>query len=183
MYVFDADTLLILEVNTSALLQYGYFRKEFIGLSVLKIRPEEDVEQFLEASRLLPNGYHDNGRWRHKTKSGKIFHAHIYSHKTDFEGKQAVLALAINNEAQVENEKRLHETVAQLEKQNEKLQYFSWLNSHQIRNHVANIIGLAELYNSDLTDGSLNEVLIQNIQTCARKLDGVLREIALEIKS
>src|SRR6476660_5697247 len=83
MYLFDAETFLIVEANTSSLIQYGYLRKEFVGLSVLNIRPEEDIEPFLKQSKKLPAGFYDAGRWRHKKKNGSLFYVQVFSHKTD----------------------------------------------------------------------------------------------------
>src|SRR6476646_4581565 len=104
MYVFDAETFQILEVNTSALLQYGYTRREFLALTAFDIRPAQDANSFVEINKKIPPEYFDAGRWRHKTKTGEIFYVQVYSHRTDFEGRAAIIALAINIDKQVRNE-------------------------------------------------------------------------------
>lgn len=43
MWVYDAETLAILEVNEAAVAQYQYPRPEFLQLNIKEIRPPEDV--------------------------------------------------------------------------------------------------------------------------------------------
>ena len=42
MYVFDVELLLFLDVNDAAIASYGYTREQFLGMSVLEIRPESE---------------------------------------------------------------------------------------------------------------------------------------------
>jgi PAS domain-containing protein len=48
MWVYDAETLEILEVNEAAVAQYQYPRSEFLQLSIKEIRPAEDVPLLLD---------------------------------------------------------------------------------------------------------------------------------------
>ncbi|MFZ0880977.1 MAG: hypothetical protein WA002_15890, partial [Candidatus Acidiferrales bacterium] len=45
MYVYDADTLGILEVNESAIAQYGYAKKEFEKLRLTDLRSPQEVNR------------------------------------------------------------------------------------------------------------------------------------------
>ena len=44
MWIFDSETLRFLEVNQAAVNLYGWSREEFLSMSILDIRPPEDIE-------------------------------------------------------------------------------------------------------------------------------------------
>src|SRR5712691_8830056 len=48
VWVYDLQTLAILDVNHSAVRKYGYSREEFLSLTIKDIRPPEDVPALLE---------------------------------------------------------------------------------------------------------------------------------------
>jgi PAS domain S-box-containing protein len=43
MWVFDRETLQFLEVNHAAVVHYGYSLEEFLSMTLVDIRPPEDV--------------------------------------------------------------------------------------------------------------------------------------------
>ncbi len=66
------------------------------------------------------------------------------------------------------------EHVGQIEKQNEKLREIAWIQSHQLRVPVANILGLAELCQ---LDHEAKDELIPLFSQEAKRLDGMIRQI------
>jgi diguanylate cyclase (GGDEF)-like protein/PAS domain S-box-containing protein len=95
MYVYDATTLLIIAVNKAAIEQYGFSEQEFLGKSVIEIRPEEDIPAFLQdisRSRMAlgPN----RGLWRHRTKAGAIIDVEIVCNHLEFNGNDSILVAA-----------------------------------------------------------------------------------------
>ena len=62
MFVYDAETLRIVSVNDRAVAHYGYDRAAFLALTILSIRPKEDIEATLEAEppRLVVAGGADH---------------------------------------------------------------------------------------------------------------------------
>src|SRR6266568_4384838 len=46
MWIYEIDSLTITDVNEAALKQYGYSRREFIGMSIVRLRPREDEDTF-----------------------------------------------------------------------------------------------------------------------------------------
>lgn len=93
MFVFDAETLLFVEVNDAALQTYGYSREEFLRLRATDIRPAEEVQDFLHRLQTL-GGSHRVSHRRHKLKSGKVIHVDVNAERLDFAGRNAVLAVA-----------------------------------------------------------------------------------------
>ncbi|WP_184549811.1 PAS domain-containing protein [Mucilaginibacter sp. FT3.2] len=69
---------------------------------------------------------------------------------------------------------RQREHVEQIEKQNDKLRQIAWIQSHQLRVPVANILGLAEVSRLDC---SAKDELIPLFCMEAKRLDELIREI------
>lgn len=67
MYVFDLATLAFLDVNEAALALYGYEREEFLTLTLLDIRPPEEIPSLLAYLKEAPGTDHV---WRHRRKDG-----------------------------------------------------------------------------------------------------------------
>jgi PAS domain-containing protein len=93
MWVYDVETLQILDVNEAAMQHYGYSRLEFHALTVKDLRPAEDVAKFLE---LLPDTptFDRTGPWRHRLKDGTIIQVLSTSHSVKFGDRDARLVMA-----------------------------------------------------------------------------------------
>lgn len=115
MYIYDAATLKFLFINEAALQQYNYTEEEFLSKTAQDIRPQEDWERFREINKNIPNEYYDAGRWLHTRKNGEIFHVHIYAHTTMFEGKKAVVVLAVDIDNKVKAEQELKSKSREIE--------------------------------------------------------------------
>ncbi len=107
LFIYDRHTYAFLAVNEMALRQYGYTRSEFLSLRVDQIRPEEDRDAFIAANERDTPHQFDFGIWRHVRKDGSLFHAHIYTSNTVFEGREALSVCALNVEEKVEAEREL----------------------------------------------------------------------------
>jgi len=114
MYIYDEDTFGFLAVNNAALHQYGYSREEFLSMDATQIRPSEEKELFKKANHDFPENYFDFGIWRHIRKNGELFFVHIYSHKTEFNGRNARSILAIDIDKRVKAEMALSEKSAEV---------------------------------------------------------------------
>jgi PAS domain S-box-containing protein len=94
MWVFDLETLQILDVNRAAVYHYGYSRAEFLCLTLRELRPREDVrhlEDYLPTTR--DNPHPATTLWRHLKKDGSIIDVEISSFKVDFGTRPAKLVL------------------------------------------------------------------------------------------
>jgi PAS domain S-box-containing protein len=96
MWVYDAETLAFLAVNDAAVRHYGYSREEFLAMTILDIRPVEDVPRLKQVLPTLSAdpGLRNLGVWRHRKKDGTIINAEISSHPVPFGGRNARLVLA-----------------------------------------------------------------------------------------
>jgi PAS domain S-box-containing protein len=94
MMVYDFETLDILAVNDATIFSYGYSREEFSEMTMLNIRPSEEIPRFLENLK-NPHGTINNfGIWNHQKKNGEIINVDITSHELIYDGKNARLVLA-----------------------------------------------------------------------------------------
>lgn len=94
MWVYDAETLHFLEVNDAAVAKYGYSRDEFLAMTILAIRPPEDVAALLENLRAQRSPLEVTTGWRHQTKDGGLLDVEITSHTLTFDDRDAVLVVA-----------------------------------------------------------------------------------------
>lgn len=92
-WVLDLPTFRFLSVNAAAVKHYGYSKQEFLSMTALDIRPEEEKEKFINIERWDSAPYHA-GVWKHSKKDGTIIHAEIRASQIVFDGKPARLVLS-----------------------------------------------------------------------------------------
>ncbi len=93
MWVYDLETLRFLAVNRAAVSLYGYAEEEFLRMTILDIRPQEERAK-VAASVWAPRGaFKHAGTWRHLTKDGRLLEVEIDSHLIEWEGRTAVMVL------------------------------------------------------------------------------------------
>ncbi len=87
MWIYERDTLHFMDVNDAAVNLYGYSLEEFLKMSILQIRPPEDVEKVLEAHKKIGKGFADFGTWKHLKKDGTLMHVEIRTFGTVYKGR------------------------------------------------------------------------------------------------
>jgi PAS domain S-box-containing protein len=93
MWVYDEETLAILAVNDAAVAQYGWTREELLAMTLRDVRPPEDVPELLEVLERSEESLRRAGRTRHVRKDGALVHVDVVSHRIDFGGRRARVAL------------------------------------------------------------------------------------------
>lgn len=89
MWAFDPETLAFLEVNEAAVRRYGYSRSEFLSMTILDIRPPEDVPFILATMKA---GYRDRTQKvpsRHRTSDGDVIEVEVYAQQVIWNGRPA----------------------------------------------------------------------------------------------
>ncbi len=87
MFIFDVETLKIVECNDAALVKYEYSHDEFLRLTVMDIRHVEDVEEVLPIIKNEENMTKLNRVWRHLKKSGELMLVEISYYPIVYEGR------------------------------------------------------------------------------------------------
>lgn len=112
IYIWDIDTLEVLEVNDTAQKEYGYSRDEFLSMNMKDLRKKENVEKYLLFVEEFKKKGQDmimQGVWKHLRKDGEEITMEIYSQKILFKERNAVLALANNIDEKIRLESKLEE--------------------------------------------------------------------------
>ncbi|MEO7048603.1 MAG: response regulator [Ferruginibacter sp.] len=80
MCLYDPATFKFIQVNEAAISLYGYSEKEFLAMTILDIRPEEDRHKTNKPNQnnASTNDKVYKGRFRHLKKSGEILEMDIY---------------------------------------------------------------------------------------------------------
>ena len=91
MWVFDLETLALLEVNEVATQHYGYSRDEFLRMKLTDLRAPDDPRR----GRKTPVDVKAQGLvWRHRRKNGSEIDMEVVWSPLAFRGKLAALTLA-----------------------------------------------------------------------------------------
>jgi len=93
MWFFDVTTLQFLEVNKAAIDHYGYSREEFLNMTILEIRPPEDIERLKDTLKQFIGPVTSKKVFRHTLKDGTINHVQVLSYPVPFKNHSARLAM------------------------------------------------------------------------------------------
>jgi PAS domain S-box-containing protein len=96
MWVFDISTLVFSAVNDAAVRDYGYSRKEFLAMTILDIRPSEDIPFLLREvlQKRILNSVKELRK--HKKKDGSLIDVEVTRCEVLFNGCIADLVTAVD---------------------------------------------------------------------------------------
>jgi PAS domain S-box-containing protein len=178
MFVFDIQTLSFLDVNEAAIQHYGYSKKEFLSMSLIELRPEEDIPLLYKTiaeshGKIL---FHVNETVRHKKKDGSIIFVEIKSSTIQFEDKDAKIVLATDLTDRITHQKAI-------ENQNIRLKEIAWTQSHVVRAPVAKILGLIDLLKTNELPPEEQNALLGHIFSSAEEIDQIIKDIVYKAES
>jgi PAS domain S-box-containing protein len=110
VWVYDLKTLAILDVNRSAVRNYGFSREEFLSLTIKDIRPPEDVPALLASAESSSPNTEFSGVWKHNKKDGTLIDVEITSHPLVYSGRNARLVVATDITARKKAEEALQQS-------------------------------------------------------------------------
>ncbi|MCH8495866.1 MAG: PAS domain S-box protein [Balneolales bacterium] len=96
MMLFDLENYRFLDVNEAAVSKYGYSKEEFLGMTLMDIKPTEEIAEskdVIEKTRGLTNIKLEND-FRHITRSGEILLVEIHASTVEYNEKKVRMALA-----------------------------------------------------------------------------------------
>jgi PAS domain S-box-containing protein len=96
MWVFDVNTLSILEVNKAAISFYGFTKEEFLSKTIVDLRPPEDATLIQDVLTQIKSTTTNFREFRHMDKKGKIFHVEVMSYPFVFNDAPARLVITQN---------------------------------------------------------------------------------------
>jgi PAS domain S-box-containing protein len=93
MFMLSIPDLNFIDVNDSAIAQYGYSKEEFLNMTAYDLRPKNEVAHFKDVLENRSEGKTDFGIWNHLRKDGSIIKVEVRAHIILNEGKPVWLAL------------------------------------------------------------------------------------------
>ena len=171
LFVYDLNTLAILEVNDAAASRYGYTLDEFRSLTVADILAPEQTP-FLEAMKGAPDLYRSGPRM-HRAKDGRLIDVELTSIRLAYAGHDARLVvvedLTENKklEGQLQQSQRL-ETIGQL----------AGGIAHDFNNLLAVILNYADFVAEELPEGDLRRD-VEEIQRAASRAADLTRQLLI----
>ena len=111
LFIFDFETLQIIDANIEALLLYGYSREKFLKLTIRDIRPKEDIDLIVDATSSEEcYGEIHKKNWRHQKKNGEIFFVDVTGHMIDYEDRRCsfVLITDVTEKLALERKEKEH---------------------------------------------------------------------------
>jgi PAS domain S-box-containing protein len=108
MWVYELDSLRFLDVNAAAIQNYGYSKAEFLEMTLLDIRPAQDIETLKHVVKEeVRNGMPHSSFFQHRKKNGEIIKVLIRGNSLNYEGKNARIVIAIDDTARIKAEEAL----------------------------------------------------------------------------
>jgi two-component system, cell cycle sensor histidine kinase and response regulator CckA len=171
MWIFDVETLEFLAVNDAAVRHYGYSRQEFLGMTIMDIRPEEEPPG-------PPIGHQTNrpeaAFTRHQRNDGTVIDMELVSHELDLDGRRARLVLATDISERVRTRAALHHTQEQL-RQTQRLDAVGRLAAgiaHDFNNILTTVRGFGDILYRELPEDDPHRADADQIRKAADR--GVL---------
>ncbi|TDQ29073.1 PAS domain S-box protein [Zeaxanthinibacter enoshimensis] len=174
MWVYELDSLRILDVNEAAVRHYGYTEEEFLGLDLFGLRPPEERMTLQENIEIIKNtrrtyGY---GVYTHMKKDGSLITVEVHGNEMEYDGLYARI-VTVNDIT-----KSLKHTEA-IQNQNELLREIAWIQSHKLRAPLSRMMGLLDVLKDVQNADDPEELKFchEQIENSARELDDIIRTI------
>jgi len=106
MFIFNKETLKILEVNNIACKTYGYSAQEFREMTILKIMSTEDRHKAIENIKTLSYHFHTSN-FEHIKKNGELITAKVTAQQIIFKNQNCIMVLAEDVTIQLLQEKTI----------------------------------------------------------------------------
>jgi PAS domain S-box-containing protein len=158
-WVYDVKTFRFLAVNPAAVAHYGYTAEQFLRMTILDIRPEEDVDRVKLQVLARRRGFEEQSRgwgYRHRKADGTLIDVDIISHAFDFEGRASRIVV-VND---VTDQQRLHRREREVEAQLLQAQKMEAVGrlaggvAHDFNNLLSVVLNAASALEAELPEGS-----------------------------
>lgn len=104
IWIYEINTFKFLDVNDTAIELYGYSREEFLGMTLMDIRPESEISLLIKAHKGIENkkGRIRFGVFTHRKKDGTLLRMEISGHSMEYAKKLGIMVVC-NDVTEKEN--------------------------------------------------------------------------------
>jgi PAS domain S-box-containing protein len=118
IFIWYLDDFTIAEINDEVVKQYGYTKTEMYGMTILELRSASDFSLVRKFARkvLSEESFKATSVWKHLHKNGSQMFMQVTAEKIMYNGRPAIISLAINITDKLLLEKKLEEEKRDKEK-------------------------------------------------------------------
>ena len=179
MWIIDEESLRFLEVNEAAIMQYGYSREEFMGMTLRDVRLPEEQKMMRDHFYSPSNGL---ARFfpavTHVKKDGTRITVDVFSRDIAYGNRGARMSILQDVTERVKFERELQQAKHLADAANEAKSRFLANMSHEIRTPLGAILGFAELMRDpDQTDADRLDciaTILRNGDQLSRVINDIL---------
>jgi len=96
MWISDQETLHFLEVNDAAVEVFGYSREEFLKMTIMELRPAENMSKLLKSVASRKPGFKETKRDRLRRRDGWVLDFELRTHDIELFGRRVTLVAALD---------------------------------------------------------------------------------------
>jgi PAS domain S-box-containing protein len=170
----------IIVFNQAAEKMFGYLAEEVVGRPLQQIIPQPLYQSDYTAAALNNGAYGnaDNNDTLYGVRSDSTqFPIDATVSKLSLEEKNyftiIVRDVTLRKKAEQQEKQLNHELIHQ----NQQLQQFGYITSHNLRAPIANILGLTQIFNTSNLVDPINQIAIENIKKATVKLDDIIKDL------
>jgi PAS domain S-box-containing protein len=181
IYIYDKDRKFF-RWNRNFESVSGYTSEEVKDMHPLDFFEGEDKELLRnKIETVFQKGQADVEAYFYTRNKEKIIY-YFNGNVAQFDGNTYLIGMGIDISKRVAAEKdiqnlnaRLQATIERLQARNNDLQQFSYVVSHNLRNPIARILGLASIFGDDINE---NKVVVEKIAEATAQLDDTVKDIS-----
>jgi two-component system, cell cycle sensor histidine kinase and response regulator CckA len=181
-WVYDTDTYRFLAVNPAAVAHYGYTEAQFLAMTILDVRPAEDVERVKAQVKARQRGYEGQGRgwgFRHLKADGTVIDVEVISHAFDFDGHSARIVL-VNDITEQNQLRRRERDVEQQLLQAQKMEAVGRLAggvAHDFNNLLSVVLNATQAMTDELPPASTLREELDDIRQAVERGAALTRQL------
>jgi two-component system cell cycle sensor histidine kinase/response regulator CckA len=172
MWVFDRETLKFLEVNDTAVRDYGYTREEFLQMKTTDILPPEESRVSQDILPALNYRPRNRVTRRHRLKSGAAIECEVETQVIEFGGRLAELVIAVD----VTQRKHLEAKLLHSQKM-EAVGLLAGGVAHDFNNLLTVITGYCSILLSKSSRDPEEQGNLEQIQYAANRASSLTRQL------
>ncbi len=170
MWVFDAESLTVLDANGAARTLYGYSSEEFRGMSLARIHPPEEIPRLAQELESSPQTA--PVAWHHRASDGRELEIEMAMHEIMYAGRKAHLAILID----ITGHRKLESQLRQAQKM-EAVGMLAGGVAHDFNNLLTIITGYSQLILNSLGPRDPNRHSAEQIMKAGERAAALTQQL------